>query len=109
MNLSSLFQRHLQRQLKQVTSRLEKIERDELLLTEAVWRTGGVGMYALEDSARTIRLVAKNESLKLLKNTQITLQKIKQGTYGICEKCARQIEVERLKILPATTFCVRCK
>ena len=33
------------------------------------------------------------------------LQKIKNGTYGLCEKCGEIINEERLKIMPtATTF-----
>jgi len=29
--------------------------------------------------------------------------------YGICEKCGREIDPERLEIFPETTFCVNCK
>lgn len=31
-----------------------------------------------------------------------------KGTYGICEMCNEPIPPERLKIMPETTFCVRC-
>lgn len=29
--------------------------------------------------------------------------------YGICEKCGKQIDPERLEIFPETTLCVDCK
>lgn len=109
MNSLSLFQRNLKKQLSKVKERIQKIDQEESLLGEVVWKTGGVGIDALEDSARVVRLAIKNESLQLLKATQGTLQKIKQGSYGLCEKCGRQIERERLRLLLTTTFCVGCK
>ncbi|KJR41519.1 transcriptional regulator, TraR/DksA family [Candidatus Magnetoovum chiemensis] len=37
------------------------------------------------------------------------LQKIKNGTYGICEECGTQINEGRLKVLPYAVYCVECK
>jgi RNA polymerase-binding transcription factor DksA len=34
------------------------------------------------------------------------LEKIDNGTYGICEVCGRSIPIARLDALPYTTFCV---
>ena len=34
------------------------------------------------------------------------LQKIENGTYGLCEKCGEIINEERLKIMPTATKCV---
>ena len=34
------------------------------------------------------------------------LQKIENGTYGLCEKCGETINEERLKIMPTATKCV---
>lgn len=31
------------------------------------------------------------------------------GEYGICEQCGQPIDVERLRILPETRLCVKCK
>lgn len=36
------------------------------------------------------------------------LQRIDQGTYGICSECGRKISIDRLKALPATEYCVDC-
>lgn len=44
-----------------------------------------------------------------LKEIKDALKKIKKGDYGICEKCKGKIEIERLKILPETKFCSKCK
>ena len=36
------------------------------------------------------------------------LQKIKEGTYGICEGCGEDIPEERLCAIPWTRFCAKC-
>ena len=37
------------------------------------------------------------------------LEKIKDGSYGVCEKCGDPIPKERLKALPHAALCVKCK
>lgn len=38
-----------------------------------------------------------------------SLEKIKKGTYGICEMCDEEIDIERLKIKPHAKFCIKCR
>jgi len=46
--------------------------------------------------------------LKLL-DIERALSKIKKGkNYGICERCGKKIEEERLKIIPEAKFCSEC-
>ncbi len=37
------------------------------------------------------------------------LEAARRGQYGTCESCGHPIEPERLKILPETRLCVKCK
>ena len=37
------------------------------------------------------------------------LEKIEKGTYGICERCGQEIELERLKACPEAKKCLGCK
>jgi DnaK suppressor protein len=37
------------------------------------------------------------------------LEKIKDGTYGVCEECGKEIEAERLDAMPVTSLCIECK
>lgn len=37
------------------------------------------------------------------------LQRLKQGTYGICEGCGSKIPVGRLNALPYSTLCITCQ
>ena len=36
------------------------------------------------------------------------LSRIEQGTYGVCERCGRAIQSERLAVLPDTRLCIEC-
>jgi len=37
------------------------------------------------------------------------LEKIDQGTYGLCEECAEPISRKRLSALPFARLCIECK
>lgn len=37
------------------------------------------------------------------------LRRIEEGTYGICERCGREIPEERLRAVPTTGLCIRCQ
>ncbi|MBU0547107.1 MAG: TraR/DksA C4-type zinc finger protein [Patescibacteria group bacterium] len=44
-----------------------------------------------------------------LKNIILALKKIEEGGYGICEKCKKPININRLKVSPESKFCLKCK
>jgi len=37
------------------------------------------------------------------------LQKIDEGSYGICDRCGKEISKDRLRALPYATFCIECQ
>lgn len=37
------------------------------------------------------------------------LEKISQGTYGLCDNCGKMIAAERLKVIPQASLCLECK
>ena len=37
------------------------------------------------------------------------IDRLSNGSFGICEECGEEIDIERLNIRPVTTFCIRCK
>lgn len=51
-----------------------------------------------------------NESLleARLKEIVEALHKIKTGTFGVCEKCQKDIEIKKLDVNPASDFCINC-
>ncbi|MCG3210751.1 MAG: RNA polymerase-binding transcription factor DksA [Anaerolineae bacterium] len=44
-----------------------------------------------------------------LKDIEHAIEQAQSGGYGICERCGKAIEPERLEIFPETTMCVDCK
>jgi DnaK suppressor protein len=59
------------------------------------------------DRAFTLRL--RDRERKLIKKIQSALQRIDDGTFGICEECGEDISVPRLKARPVTKLCIQCK
>jgi len=49
------------------------------------------------------------ELRKSLINIRKTLTRIKIGRYGICEKCSKMIDTDRLAIKPTAEYCVSCE
>ena len=52
--------------------------------------------------------LAQLESRELAQIEQ-AIRKLKQGSYGVCEGCAKKIPVARLNALPFSTMCVECQ
>ena len=44
-----------------------------------------------------------------LKEVETALEKVRKGTYGICEKCHKKIEIKRLEVRPAAIYCLKCE
>jgi len=44
-----------------------------------------------------------------LKDIEAALTRIKDGSYGKCEKCGGDIELEVLEAAPRSTLCKKCK
>lgn len=44
-----------------------------------------------------------------LKKISVALDKIKDGTYGICESCQKRIKKSRLEAIPYARYCISCQ
>ncbi len=45
----------------------------------------------------------------MLKQFDEALEKVEEGTYGICEECGEKIDGRRLEIVPSTLYCAPCQ
>ncbi|MCL4400027.1 hypothetical protein M1506_01995 [Patescibacteria group bacterium] len=54
-------------------------------------------------------LSVKDNQDKRLKQIEVALERIENGTYGICDKCGGKIEKEILEIDPESMLCKKCK
>ena len=53
-------------------------------------------------------LAVKQVFEKELAKVEAALDKIKKGTFGICESCGKEIELKRLRIEPGASICTKC-
>jgi len=65
------------------------------------------GASDLEEHEHALALLPGLE--RKLKAIDHALERVEQGTYGICERCGGPIDPARLEIMPDATFCMPCK
>ncbi|MBL8997641.1 MAG: TraR/DksA C4-type zinc finger protein [Gemmatimonadales bacterium] len=57
---------------------------------------------------RLERSLASDGSSPELDSYRRALRRIDEGTYGVCIACGGEISFDRLQVMPATQWCVRC-
>lgn len=61
------------------------------------------------ESDRNFMLRIRDRENKLIKKIKKALDRIENGTFGICDSCGEDIALPRLKARPVTTLCIDCK
>ncbi|MGQ9598977.1 MAG: TraR/DksA family transcriptional regulator [Anaerolineae bacterium] len=73
----------------------------------------GYGNHMADDASDAFEqakeLALHRNAEQLLKKVNDALERLAQGTYGICELCGVEIDPARLKALPYATLCLRCQ
>ena len=59
------------------------------------------------DRNRTLRI--RDRERKLISKIEKALERVEDGTFGVCEECGEDITDGRLKARPVTTLCIDCK
>jgi DnaK suppressor protein len=104
--------------LKTIRERLLAMRRDLLRdlgkergPAREVIQEGGMDNYDLasEERDREIALLLSDRDREKLQAIQDALDRIEQGTYGICESCDAEIAEGRLLAMPFTRLCVNCQ
>lgn len=67
-----------------------------------------VDFSTINTSSQIEQAIAENLRVEL-DDIALSLQKIKQNTYGICELCGENIDLNRLKIKPHARYCKNCR
>jgi len=107
---------------KKTLHRLRKIllkEREEIIggvkqIYESSKEIGQDGIQDIGDEAANIYnkqiLLSLNENERMrLQEVDEALDRIANGTYGICEECGGPIGLKRLEARPVAKYCVPCK
>jgi len=67
------------------------------------------GDKATEESDRGLFFDLTQRDTATLQQIEEALEKIKEGTYGICENCGEEINHLRLRAMPFAKYCVKCQ
>ncbi|WP_297453830.1 TraR/DksA family transcriptional regulator [Persephonella sp.] len=62
--------------------------------------------YARIDYTEFILSELEDIEIEILQEIDKALQRMEEGTYGLCEVCGKPIEEKRLEALPWTTLCI---
>jgi len=61
------------------------------------------------ESDRNFELRIRDRERKLIMKIREAIERIGDGTFGICESCEEEIGEARLRARPVTTLCIDCK
>jgi DnaK suppressor protein len=61
-----------------------------------------------DNFAQELTLSLLGNEKEVLEQIAAALDRIKEGTYGVCEDCGKEIPEARLEAIPYAPLCVRC-
>ena len=97
--------------IKRLTGELAEVEKDLEGMIKSSGEGAGndqadVGAASFErDQEMTIVFNARD----MLQQSQHALERIADGSYGVCESCGNPIGKNRLMAFPRATMCMTCK
>jgi DnaK suppressor protein len=83
-----------------------KVDKDPRLSSLSTMDIGDLSQLDFDENIDYTLLQMHIERLREIEDA---LDRLADGSYGVCENCGEAIPSERLKVLPFTTFCVRCQ
>jgi len=100
------FRKMLKQQLKELTEKSDAAIAG--LLDSTVTSADPLDRTSLElERDFTLRMLDREN--KLMLKIKKALAKVEDRTFGICEVCGEEIDIERLKSRPVTALCIGCK
>ena len=62
-----------------------------------------------DNMQREMAFAFASKAGRLVYHIEAALERIKDGTYGQCQGCGKQIQKARLKAVPHARLCIECK
>src|SRR5690349_22986395 len=99
----------------------KRLEERQQALRKAVSRTEEDGRIADQDTAQDIAdraassytkeflFSVSNNDRQLLQMVETALQRIREGSFGECVSCGKEINSKRLEAVPWTRHCIECQ
>lgn len=82
---------------------------DDSLLKELNQQGGDVVDFASDSAFGELNSQLAEAGSRELKAIDNALTRMHEGTYGKCEACGCNIPLDRIRVLPFATFCIKCK
>lgn len=103
--------RKLLEQFENLFLELKKNTLNEMKLEDKSfnWEKGDEVDQSQEERDRALNLKLLGRHSFMLKKIDGALIKIKNGTFGTCDECEGEIEINRLRARPVATQCISCK
>jgi DnaK suppressor protein len=98
----------------EITADLERLGQEmQWLGVEQEDERGGLGNHLAEDGSSVMeqeRIGTVSEDLRdVLRQVEGALTRIEEGTFGICQRCGKPINEERLEAFPYVEYCIECQ
>jgi DnaK suppressor protein len=61
------------------------------------------------ETDRNFLLRIRDRERKLITKIDRALERIEDGSFGLCQECGEGIEIKRLDARPVATLCIECK
>jgi DnaK suppressor protein len=92
-------------ELQDELASLTAVPRDPMAAVSFGKRIGDGTTEAVE---RLNKVGTANSIAVTLADVERALEKLEDGTYGICDSCGEPIGEERLEAIPSATLCISC-
>ncbi len=93
----------LEAELAETKEELERLEKKLQVEVEYGLGEGDPIIYE-----REMNLALRRRARRKVGSLQEALRRLEAGTYGICERCGREISLARLEALPEARLCIDC-
>lgn len=100
--------KYLLRQQKEVEKNIKEVTEEDPAKSPVLAESSepGTDSYIADIHTKTVVLEQQLKNTKT--SIKIALLKIKNKTYGKCEKCGKQIGLGRLLAMPTASLCLSC-
>jgi RNA polymerase-binding transcription factor DksA len=100
----------LTKEEKKLAARKATLDKeDPFTNTDRLNDNAAVDTDAAEEFGHERVVAMKMEIDKGIIRIRKTLTRIKLGKYGICDKCRKMIDTDRLAINPTASLCIKCQ
>ena len=104
---SSYFKEMLESRKEQISKNINGVN-SELSQLSAM-ELNDEGDHASVNNNSMVESAIVQQQIQELKEIDVTLNKISNGTYGVCEMCEDDIGFQRLKVKPHAIYCIDCR